>query len=849
MTTQTQFKKIQWYLIIIFLFFTIALGAAGYFYYAHQKKSLRQDKWDQLSSIADLKVRQIAHWRKEFIDDARVFFKSPFIENQIQRFIENPRLTEVKQEIHEWMAHIEKHYQYDHIILLDTQGMVRLSVPEGKDVVGPDAKKLAMEAMRTKKVILSDLYKSEITQQIRLSLLVPFFISRGHDTFPAGVLLIRIDPYHFLYPLIQSWPTPSRTSESMLVRREGDEVLFLNELRQQKDTALKLRLPIGEQKFPEVMAAVGMEGIVEGVDYRGVPVLAALRKIPDSPWFLVAKVDQEEIYAPIRVWAEFIAVLVGVLIIGLALSMGLLWRGQRLQFQKEQFKAKLDRRALAGHLDYLTRYANDIILLIDQDLKIIEANERAVESYGYTREELLQLSLRDLRAPEVRSLIDSVMKKVKEQDGLVLETLHQRKNGSIFPVEGSFRLIEVEGKTFYQIINRDTTKRKQAEEALRRSEEESKKLAEVNAVMAEIGRIINSSIHINEVYEQFGEEVRKAIPFDRIVINTVNPDCNTFTTAYVMGLDVDGRSPGALIPWSGSATQEVFHSQSSLLIQTEDIDELACRFPAFLPQFQVGLRSFLSIPLIFKSNVIGALHLESTKPNIYTERDLRLAERVGNQIAGAIANAKLFIERRRAEEALRQSEERYRTLVEESFDGIFIQKGSKIIFANQRLYEMLGYEKGKIEGMDHWLVYHPDYRDLTRKRAQARMQGEAVPPQYEVKLQRKDGSSFDGEVRAKTVMFGNEPGVQVWVRDITEHKRSEEERERLIRELQDALANIKTLRGMLPICAHCKKVRDDKGYWNQIEAYIRDHSEAEFSHGICPECMKKHYPDFVDEEK
>jgi PleD family two-component response regulator len=68
-------------------------------------------------------------------------------------------------------------------------------------------------------------------------------------------------------------------------------------------------------------------------------------------------------------------------------------------------------------------------------------------------------------------------------------------------------------------------------------------------------------------------------------------------------------------------------------------------------------------------------------------------------------------------------------------------------------------------------------------------------------------------------------------------------------ELQEALAKIKTLAGLLPICASCKKIRDDKGYWTQIETYIRDHSEAEFSHGICPECMKKLYPDFADNEE
>nr|MBI3611659.1 hypothetical protein [Nitrospirota bacterium] len=76
-------------------------------------------------------------------------------------------------------------------------------------------------------------------------------------------------------------------------------------------------------------------------------------------------------------------------------------------------------------------------------------------------------------------------------------------------------------------------------------------------------------------------------------------------------------------------------------------------------------------------------------------------------------------------------------------------------------------------------------------------------------------------------------------------KQAEEERERLIRELQDALANIKTLKGLLPICCSCKQIRDDKGYWNQIDTYIRDHTDAEFTHGICPACAQKLYPDFV----
>jgi hypothetical protein len=85
------------------------------------------------------------------------------------------------------------------------------------------------------------------------------------------------------------------------------------------------------------------------------------------------------------------------------------------------------------------------------------------------------------------------------------------------------------------------------------------------------------------------------------------------------------------------------------------------------------------------------------------------------------------------------------------------------------------------------------------------------------------------------------------IHDITERKRAEEEREELVRALQEMLANIKTLRGLLPICAWCKRIRDDEGYWRQVESYISKHSDASFSHGICPECLKREFtPDRPD---
>ncbi len=115
----------------------------------------------------------------------------------------------------------------------------------------------------------------------------------------------------------------------------------------------------------------------------------------------------------------------------------------------------------------------------------------------------------------------------------------------------------------------------------------------------------------------------------------------------------------------------------------------------------------------------------------------------------------------------------------------------------------------------------------------------------------KDGQPRNVEVHAYPVFDeqGQLSQMIEYTLDITERKRIEAERDKLIKDLQRSLAKVKTLSGMLPICASCKKIRDDQGYWNQIEAYIHKHSEATFSHGICPECTHKLYPELSKESK
>jgi PAS domain S-box-containing protein len=135
----------------------------------------------------------------------------------------------------------------------------------------------------------------------------------------------------------------------------------------------------------------------------------------------------------------------------------------------------------------------------------------------------------------------------------------------------------------------------------------------------------------------------------------------------------------------------------------------------------------------------------------------------------------MFGDLTRHQAALRESRQRFQTLVEESFDGTFVVKGDHVVFANQALYRLLGYEPGRLEGLEYWKMYHPDYQELVRQRGRARMQGaENVVSRYEVRAQRRDGTAFDAELSAKRIMLDGEPAVQCWLRDVSERKLAEE---------------------------------------------------------------------------
>jgi len=237
---------------------------------------------------------------------------------------------------------------------------VRLSVPPSDEDIGAPGCQLAQQALRSRRVMFSDLHPAGEHGRIHLDLTVPILlrdpavqqpaggmaaVPEAAGQPPAGAVVFQINPHRFLYPLIQSWPTPSASAETLLVRRDGEDVLFLNELRHRKGTALSLRYPLSQTHLLAARAVRGEMGFWEGPDYRGVPVLAALRAVPDTPWFMVAKVDQEEVLAPLRKQTWTIVAFMAVLAVASCLGVALLWWRRDRHLIRRQLEGEQERRA------------------------------------------------------------------------------------------------------------------------------------------------------------------------------------------------------------------------------------------------------------------------------------------------------------------------------------------------------------------------------------------------------------------------------------------------------------------------------------------------------------------------
>lgn len=206
---------------------------------------------------------------------------------------------------------------------------------------------------------------------------------------------------------------------------------------------------------------------------QALEVVASVRKVPETNWYIIAKKETSEILARSIREVTMLWMIMGIVYIVLAIMARLIIKSTKARYLRERQQEELNRQAIMKHFDFVMKYGNDIILLIDSEMNIVEANERAVATYGYPREQLIGMNISDIRTPDEAPLLSEQVRNLHEAGSSYIETVHLRRDGSMFPIEISAYTVEVEGKRFFQSIGRDITDRKRAEEEMLESNKNS----------------------------------------------------------------------------------------------------------------------------------------------------------------------------------------------------------------------------------------------------------------------------------------------------------------------------------------------------------------------------------------
>lgn len=571
----------------------------------------------------------------------------------MRQYLDAPEDGNVRENLVTWLSKVQIAYNYDMVFLVDTQGTVRLAASNSPEFVCNYLLEQMSAVLESGQVRFVDFHRDGPGGSIHLSVLVPIR-EPVPDGNPLGVLVLRIDPKTYLYPFINNWPVQSDTAETLIVRRDGSDALFLNELRFNKNAALNLRIPLDRTDTPAVAAVLGHEGLMEGVDYRGVPVVAVTRSVPDSPWFLIARMDRAEIYAPIRQRLWLVIVLVTVLLFGAMAGLGLVWRQQRARFYRERYEAAEALRESEARFRAIFEQAAVGIAQVSLDGHWIQINEKFCNIVGYPREELLTLTFQDITHPD--DLNADLAYVAQVLDGEIntysLEKRYIRKDHTEVWINLTVGLVrdDANGPKYFIRIVEDITERKQSEIILFTRLRLAKLYDE-----ATLDELIQAGLDAAELltgstigFFHFVDADQENLTLQTWPTNTLKNMC----TAEGKGQHYPINQAGVWVDCIRDRAPVIHNDYASLPHKKG------------LPPGHAPVTRELVVPILRNDAVVAVMGV-GNKPADYTEDDVRLVQELLVYIVDTV-------ERKRVEVAIKESEVRYHNLFNSLLEGFCI---------------------------------------------------------------------------------------------------------------------------------------------------------------------------------
>lgn len=321
--------------------FTTLLGSIiflGIYIFIAQRNHLLNFAKEQLVTVADLKVRQIVVRREERINDGLNLYNNISFIDDIKRWQNNKSDNSLKNRITHYLVNFRQ-LIYKNYYLLDSNLVIINSDNTDFSPIDSTTKENLAIARKEKRVLLSDLYFNQNSRQVELDLITPLFIENKF----IGFIILKVDPYRKLFPIIKEWPTPSKSAETLLAKRVDSMVVFINELRLIHNVPFQLQISLKDTNVLAVKGFLGQDGVVEGIDYRMVPVVGAVIRVPETEWLVVAKMDKSEILTPVYQRAALIFGAVLLLVVFGVFIMYFQWKSHQRKQQAELLELDLQR--------------------------------------------------------------------------------------------------------------------------------------------------------------------------------------------------------------------------------------------------------------------------------------------------------------------------------------------------------------------------------------------------------------------------------------------------------------------------------------------------------------------------
>lgn len=316
-------------MLFVFAFSAILIVVLGAVYYYVDKSISETDVRNQITSIGKLKTDEIVRWKNERIGDVYVIAMNKDFTGIFNDYINKKNTEKNELIISERMASLGYYKQYENMILIDDNNSVKYSSKPLKSNLTNKELEFISDVRKKKEILLSDFYLNEEDKGVYLDIAAPLFLEDKY----LGCLLLRIDPDNYLYSMIQTWPYETETGENLLFKIENNEIIYLNEIRFKKHTALTFKIPVikDNDNILSVQAAKGVTGLSEGIDYLKNNVIGYISRIENTNWILITKINTAEAFAKSKQKSLYTIMLLILLIFIMSISFYWFWKEKMRQ--------------------------------------------------------------------------------------------------------------------------------------------------------------------------------------------------------------------------------------------------------------------------------------------------------------------------------------------------------------------------------------------------------------------------------------------------------------------------------------------------------------------------------------